>query len=660
MSDTATGADAGVELRARPPRVPPIISSIAVALIVATITSGIAWFLYSHAQQEVVEEIRLGLQRSARLAANRIDGTLHDGMREGARKDTPEYEAQNRILQELAAADPDLAYVYTAIELDGKVWLLLDTEPPDGPDDMAVLQPYDDAPEDLLTAIREQRAVTSAQPYTDQWGTFISAYTPFRNQAGQFSGVVGVDLKLTDFDRRLAPMRHAANISFGVGLVLSLCIGWGLWWLHKRDSAIAQLGRQLRNVNALLNVSKALGSNVGLDNLLPVIVGQTSAVMQAERSSLFLYDKAAGVLRGRVMEGMNAGAEFVVPADRGIAGRVARTGQLANVADPRKDPDFDDAFDRQSGFRTRAILTVPVTDNKGAVLGVLQALNPTDNHPFDEDDEAMLRALAAQAQVALERERLNQSAQQKRKLEESLKFAQSIQLGMLPHRFPDPAACGVEVYAKLIPAKIVGGDFYDCVWIDEHRLGVVMADVSGKGVPAALLMAKAMTMVRAYLGAEDDPAAALTRANEELAEDNDAAMFVTCFAAVFDRRTGVLSYSNAGHNEPYVVRGNEVIALREACLVALGTQSGAQFENASLPLQIDDLLYLYTDGVNEAMDPDNVEYGDEQLRQFLIAHARDPVPQLADACLESVRVHARGAEQSDDIAVLVMRVQHIG
>ena len=649
-----------IELRARPPRISPWLSSLSAGILVLLTTWGIAWFMYHQAQVAMMGEIRLGLQRAAKVAAARVDGDVHDGFREDARNSDPAYLAANQTLLELTASDSDLAFAYTVIEYKDQVFLVLDTDPPDGPQDVSALTRYDDAPVELKAAVRQKSAMSSAAPYTDQWGTFISSYVPFNNKAGQFSGVVGVDLSLANFEKRLEPMRQAAWMALLVGLLLALITGLSLWWVHKRDTALRQLARQLSNVNALLNVSRVLGSNIGLDNLLPIIVGKTTAVMRAERSSLFLYDKVKSTLTGLVAEGLLAGEEIVISAGKGIAGRVVRTGITANVDNPSKDPDFDASFDKKSGFRTRAILAVPIPDSKGGVLGVLQALNPTDNHPFDDDDVAMLNALAVQAQIAIERERLNQSANERRKLEEALRFAQSIQMGMLPQNFPDPKKTGIELYATLIPAKMVGGDFYDFFWVDEDRIGLVMADVSGKGIPAALLMAKAMTLIRAYLSAEADPAEALRRANDELAHDNDAAMFVTAFAAIYNRRDGVLHYSNAGHNEPYVIRAKALIALDEALMVPLGAQVGMDFVNASITLKFADVLYLYTDGINEAMDPDFNEYGDDALRAFLLQHAFDPMPALTNACIESVRTHAKGAEQSDDITVMVMRVRTLG
>jgi len=649
-----------IELRARPPKISPWLSSLGAGILVLLTTWGMAWFMYHQAQVSMLSEIRLGLQRAAKLAADRIDGDVHDSFREDALNSSAAYLAANKVVLELTAADSDLAYAYTVIEYKEHFFLVLDTDPPDGPQDIAALTPYDDAPAELKTAVRQKQATSSIEPYTDQWGTFLSAFVPFKNKSGQFSGVVGVDLSLASFQKRLEPMREAAWLAILIGLLLALMTGLSLWWVHKRDTGLRQLGRQLSNVNALLNVSRVLGSNIGLDNLLPIIVGKTSVVMRAERSSLFLYDKVKSTLTGLVAEGLQAGEEIVISAGKGIAGRVVRTGITANVDNPSIDPDFDDSFDKKSGFKTRAILAVPIPDSKGGVLGVLQALNPTDNHPFDDDDVAMLNALAVQAQIAIERERLNQSANERRKLEEALRFAQSIQMGMLPQNFPDPNKTGIELYAKLIPAKMVGGDFYDFFWIDEDRIGLVMADVSGKGIPAALLMAKAMTLIRAYLGAESDPAEALGRANDELAHDNDAAMFVTAFVAIYNSRDGSLQYSNAGHNEPYVIRKKSLITLNQALMVPLGAQEGVTFINASITLKFADVLYLYTDGINEAMDPDFNEYGDDTLKEFLVQHALSPMPALTNACIESVRAHAKGAEQSDDITVMVMRVRTIG
>ena len=135
-----------VELQARPMRVPPTLTSFVLSLVVMLMTCGVAWYLHGQARVALIDEIQGSLARLARLTSARIDGDVHDRLREGVRKDSPEYFGQNRFMLQLPAIDPEIAYAYTAIERDGKIWLILDTEPPDGPDDMEVMQPYDDAP----------------------------------------------------------------------------------------------------------------------------------------------------------------------------------------------------------------------------------------------------------------------------------------------------------------------------------------------------------------------------------------------------------------------------------------------------------------------------------------------------------------------------------
>ena len=649
-----------IELRARPPRIPPTLSSLGLSLLMLLMTCGVAWYLHGEARDELGNEVRRGLLRLAALTAERIDGDAHQRLLDGTDKNDPRFARANRVMVQAVAVDPEIVYAYSVIERGGQLYFVLDSEPPAGPDELAVLQPYEkDVPTALRTALAEGKAQIS-DPYSDEWGNWITAYAPFHNDRGEVIGVVGLDLTLAEYQRRLVPMQSATYAIYVAGTVASLLIGFGLWWSYRRSGALNQLGRQLSNVNALLNVSKVLGSNVGVDNLLRVIVAKTTAVMRAERTSLFLYDKDRKNLVGRITEGAAAGTEFVVPDDRGIVGRVARSGQIANVDDPAADPDFDGAFDRQSGFKTRRLLTVPIFDPKKTVIGVLQVLNTRDNRPFDRNDEVMLSALAAQAQIAIERERANQRAAESRKLQDALKFAQSIQLGMLPSRFEDLHEAGIDLYARLIPARMVGGDFYDFILTDKRKIGLVMADVSGKGVPAALLMAKSMTLIRAHLEASGDPAETLAKANQELSVDNDQAMFVTVFAAVYDLSNGTLIYSNAGHNHPVIVRDSNTLEIDGAKSVPLGASERAEFANAQLKLKERDVLFLYTDGVNEAMDPDNNEYGEQRMFELLVGYSNEDMTTLVNSCVDSVNSFARGADQSDDITALAMRVPPIG
>ena len=204
-------ADESIELRARPPKIPPIVLGIGVAAGVLLTICAIAWYMYEGSKAILFEEIRSGLARSAKFAATQIDGDLHDQFRGAALNTTPDYLKANRLLLSLTASDSDLAYAYTVIEEAHNFYLVLDTDVPEDPSDNLALTPYEDAPENLISAVRGKKALTASTPYTDQWGTFISSYAPFHNSKGEFAGVVGVDLRIANLEQRLAPARRVAG-----------------------------------------------------------------------------------------------------------------------------------------------------------------------------------------------------------------------------------------------------------------------------------------------------------------------------------------------------------------------------------------------------------------------------------------------------------------
>lgn len=244
-----------------------------------------------------------------------------------------------------------------------------------------------------------------------------------------------------------------------------------------------------------------------------------------------------------------------------------------------------------------------------------------------------------------------------RRNEADLATAKSIQESALPRTFPPfPEVQKFDIFASMNAAKEVGGDFYDFFLIDDHRLGFLIADVSGKGIPGALFMMAAKTEIENYMSTGMDPAEAIASANKRLCANNDAGMFVTVWAAMLDYETGELTYVNAGHNYPLLRHGSggEWEWLKKKCGLFLGTFERAKYRQETIVLQTGDELLLYTDGVNEAFNVDEQEYGNDRLEEFVAAHnnlhARDMVRSLR----ADVATWAEGAEQSDDVTILVL------
>ncbi|NLB65854.1 MAG: SpoIIE family protein phosphatase [Lentisphaerae bacterium] len=247
------------------------------------------------------------------------------------------------------------------------------------------------------------------------------------------------------------------------------------------------------------------------------------------------------------------------------------------------------------------------------------------------------------------------------RMHSELRIGRDIQMGLIPKTFPPfPDRTDLDLHAALEPAREVGGDFYDFFLLDPHRIVLAIGDVSGKGVPAALFMAVTRSFLRSAFRTETDPAAALARINHDLIEGNDSCMFVTLFCAILDLATGELRYANAGHNPPAILRPDrpdrplEWITTPRGPIA--GVVPGARYPLGTCTLPPGATLVLYTDGVTEAMDPRGNLYGETRLATHLAqqppaATCRDNT----DALLRSIHQFADGAEQSDDITLLLIR-----
>ena len=239
-------------------------------------------------------------------------------------------------------------------------------------------------------------------------------------------------------------------------------------------------------------------------------------------------------------------------------------------------------------------------------------------------------------------------------LRQELGVAARMQESILPTSFPEDPR--FEIHAWMTPAKEVGGDFYDFFKLEDGRLGIVMADVSGKGVPAALFMMVSRTLMKGTAIGENDPAKCLAEVNQLLVESNEQSMFVTVFYASFDPATGVLEYANAGHNLPFVVKDSgEVHPIDCDAGLVLAIMPGFDFPGGRTQLEPGDVVFFYTDGITEAMDEEGVEFGDDELTAVLAETAGANAAAFNRKAVQAVQEHAGDAAQSDDITCLTLR-----
>lgn len=241
------------------------------------------------------------------------------------------------------------------------------------------------------------------------------------------------------------------------------------------------------------------------------------------------------------------------------------------------------------------------------------------------------------------------------RIDRDLATARAIQEGALPRTFPPfPEIAAFDLYASMDAAREVGGDFYDFFLVGEHSLCFLIADVSGKGIPASLFMMAAKTQIANNVSAGMDLGDALQTANWRLCQGNDAGMFVTVWAALLDYQTGALTYVNAGHNPPLLRHKGQWEWLRQKGGLFMGAFDTAKYRTSTLVLEAGDQLFLYTDGVNEAFSAADEQYGEERLEAFLASHAGHHPRSLVDALSADLSRWAEGAEQSDDITMLAL------
>ena len=274
-------------------------------------------------------------------------------------------------------------------------------------------------------------------------------------------------------------------------------------------------------------------------------------------------------------------------------------------------------------------------------------------HTGDEFEDLAHSFNTMAADLKEHMDELERTTAEKERFAKELEIAKGIQQSFLPDTAPDIA--GIEIAAKNIPALEVGGDFYDFIPLGKDRWGLVIADVSGKGVPAALFMALSRTLIRASTLANADPAVAIGHANQLICEDSKTDMFVTLFYAILDSRAMTLDYVNAGHNPPLLLKGTSSdVVLLKARGIALGLTDEMDLQSARMDLRPGDVLVLYTDGVTEAINDHEEEFGEQRLLSVIMENRTLPAAELLEKILNAISTFAGNRPQHDDITLLIL------
>jgi sigma-B regulation protein RsbU (phosphoserine phosphatase) len=403
-------------------------------------------------------------------------------------------------------------------------------------------------------------------------------------------------------------------------------------------------------LKAVLEISHNLGQAVALGEVLPKVLDSLFSIfLQADRGFIVLKDPATGRLVPKALKHRREDAADQIRISRTIVSGVMSSREAILSHDASTDTRFDMA---QSivDFQIHSMMCAPLVGSAGAVLGVIQIDTTDQRHRFDQDDLEVLASVACQAAIAVENAQLHEIAVQEATLRRELAVAHRVQQGFLPATPPQLEA--YEFFDFYDPAKELGGDYFDYVSLPAGRLAITLADVSGKGVSAALLMAKLSSETRYCLLSEPTPAAALTRLNEIFCGSRWEDRFVTFVLAVLDPVRHEVALVNAGHMPPLLRHpsgdiepvGDSVSGL------PLGVAPGMEYQQAAVSLAPGDSLTMYTDGIPDAMNVAKELYGSGRLEAQLRAKVNG-VQDLGRRILEDVQRFVGSQAQSDDMCV---------
>ena len=415
------------------------------------------------------------------------------------------------------------------------------------------------------------------------------------------------------------------------------------------DLLYQETERRALEKEVLLDVTTSLSATLDLDEAIALILKSLRQVVHYDAAALYLVNRTTHALELVNEVGYPSGAEEALGlmVGEGIVGWVAKTGNSAIVPDVSGDPRYIAARPE-----TRSELAAPLLVG-GKPIGVFNLENDRPD-AYHEGHLEMVTALAAQAAVTVERARLTRDLLDRRRLEKELAIAREIQASFLPDSAP--IIPGFDIAGTTITHDEVGGDFYDFIAISETRTGIAIADVSGKGIPAALIMAGFRMGLLAEVRNEFAIRAVMRKVNRLLYESTDRDKFVTAFYGVLDHKNRALIFSNAGHNPPILFRREGRIEYLEDGGVALGVLPAAEYDDRPITFRPGDLLLFYTDGVSEAESPTGEHFGQQRIERLVESVLDRSAADILASLVARVQEWSGDRGPTDDLTLVVLKV----
>ncbi len=407
----------------------------------------------------------------------------------------------------------------------------------------------------------------------------------------------------------------------------------------------------------LLDITRKISQSLDLQEVLNLVMDTLDSLLPYDAAGIFVVkcdETKVGegeepcVFRAEAVRGYNIDelSNLHLKIGEGLLGQVALTAKPVNSPDVRHEPKYINAR-----AQTRSEMVAPIISNS-EVIGVFD-LESDELNAYSEDDLQVLMLLAAQVAIIIEKVMLHEQLIEKKRLEGQLEVARQVQLELLPAK--DPQLAGFDISAYNFPTEEVSGDYYDWVKIFDDQIGLVIADVSGKGVPAALLMAFLRASLRAATHIGYSPNVSMAKVNYLLWESIERNQFVTAFYGILDATNRTISYTNAGHNPPLQVSADGKHQFIERGSLPLGMFKDTRYHEYYQTIEPGEMIVLYTDGVTEALNPKGEEYGRDRLARAVKANLDLNARDLIAAVHKEVNDWTDGQGANDDVTFFVIK-----
>ncbi|MCX5801069.1 MAG: SpoIIE family protein phosphatase [Candidatus Eisenbacteria bacterium] len=446
------------------------------------------------------------------------------------------------------------------------------------------------------------------------------------------------------FDKRAGEEFSNRDLSLAAAMAAPISLALRL------SSNKNELRKSVLEWEMLYEVGRAVGSSFDVQAVLNSVLEALHMVLRYEAAGIYLIRSDTMEIRAITTKGYDPGVEekIKLKVGEGLVGWAVKTGRGLIVPETQNDPRY-----YQVRSATNSEMVVPLTAGD-AVIGAFNVESDKHN-AYTEDHLELLTAFANQVGILIERTRLHDELEKRRWIEDELKIARQIQTSFLPSSCP--ALTDFEVCGTNISYEEVGGDYYDFINIVKHQIGIAIADVSGKGIPASLIMASYRASLRAEIRNNYAIRTILAKVNALLCESVESGAFVTAFYGVLDTKNKVLTFSNAGHYPPILIRKDGRMELLTEGGPVLGVIPGTSYEERPVGLSSGDLLVLYTDGVIDAMNVSREQFGQERLERLLLSSIDAPAEAVMQRIIDEVASFRGAAKQNDDLTLVVLKAR---